>query len=205
MLYAWFLASVEGTPPAGWVLTHFSTSLGVAATLALIAGWFWRSPSRSINWADLVLIVVSTLVAAYLVMVLGRWRMTAGMPMANPVDMLVAATGVVLIMELTRRVAGLALIIITGVFLAYAFAGPYLPGLLEHRGYSAARFFTYLYTDNGVLGPTTAVSSTYIILFITFAAFLQASRVGDYFVNFAFAAAGRARVGRRRSRSLPPG
>src|SRR5690554_7848821 len=57
------------------------------------------------------------------------------------------------------------------------------------------RFFTYIYTDNGILGPTTAVSSTYIILFITFAAFLQASRVGDYFVNFAFAAAGRSRGG----------
>src|SRR5690606_25825427 len=39
------------------------------------------------------------------------------------------------------------------------------------------------------------VSSTYIILFITFAAFLQASKVGDYFVNFAFAAAGHARGG----------
>ncbi len=103
--------------------------------------------------------------------------------------------GVALIMELTRRVAGLALIIITAVFLLYAFAGPYLPGLLEHRGYSPQRFFTYLYTDNGILGPTTAVSSTYIILFITFAAFLQASRVGDYFVNFAFAAAGRTRGG----------
>ena len=39
------------------------------------------------------------------------------------------------------------------------------------------------------------MSSTYIILFITFAAFLQASKVGDYFVNFAFAAAGRSRGG----------
>ena len=52
------------------------------------------------------------------------------------------------------------------------------------------RFFSQVYTDAGILGPTTAVSSTYIILFIIFAAFLQASRVGDYFVNFAFAAAG---------------
>jgi TRAP transporter 4TM/12TM fusion protein len=98
-------------------------------------------------------------------------------------------------MELTRRVAGLALIVITGVFLVYAFAGPLLPGILEHQGYGAPRFFSYLYTDNGILGPTTAVSSTYIILFITFAAFLQASKVGDYFVNFAFAAAGRSRGG----------
>ncbi|MEM6490523.1 MAG: TRAP transporter fused permease subunit, partial [Pseudomonadota bacterium] len=52
-----------------------------------------------------------------------------------------------------------------------------------------------VYTDAGILGPTTAVSSTYIILFIIFAAFLQASKVGDYFVNFAFSAAGRARGG----------
>jgi len=65
-----------------------------------------------------------------------------------------------------------------------------LPGVLNHRGYAPARFFAFLYTDNGVLGPTTSISSTYIILFITFAAFLQASRVGEYFVNFAFAAAG---------------
>jgi TRAP-type uncharacterized transport system fused permease subunit len=57
------------------------------------------------------------------------------------------------------------------------------------------RFFGHVYTDAGILGPTTAVSSTYIILFIIFAAFLQASKVGDYFVNFAFAAAGRARGG----------
>jgi TRAP-type uncharacterized transport system fused permease subunit len=81
------------------------------------------------------------------------------------------------------------------VFLAYGFLGPYLPGVLNHRGYAPARFFAFIYTDNGILGPTTAISSTYIILFITFAAFLQASRVGEYFVNFAFAVAGR-RAGR---------
>lgn len=195
MLYAWFLREAQGTAPANWIMVHFSWSLTAAASIALVGSWVWRSSSRSINWADLVLIIVSTLVAAYLLLVIGRWRMTAGMPMANGTDMMVSAIGVVLIIELTRRVAGLALIIITSVFLIYSFAGPYLPGLLEHRGYSASRFFTYLYTDNGVLGPTTAVSSTYIILFITFAAFLQASRVGDYFVNFAFAAAGRARGG----------
>ncbi len=60
---------------------------------------------------------------------------------------------------------------------------------------SIQRFFSQVYTDIGVLGPTTAVSSTYIILFIIFAAFLQASKVGDYFVNFAFACAGRSRGG----------
>jgi len=73
-------------------------------------------------------------VAAYLLFVLGRWRMAAGTPMAGPTEFLVALAGVALIMELTRRVAGLALILITAVFLLYAFAGPWLPGILEHRG-----------------------------------------------------------------------
>ncbi|HEU0222332.1 MAG TPA: TRAP transporter fused permease subunit, partial [Paracoccaceae bacterium] len=62
-------------------------------------------------------------------------------------------------------------------------------------GYAIDRFFSYIYTDNGILSDPVAVSSTYIILFIIFSAFLSASRVGDYFVNFAFAAAGRARGG----------
>lgn len=85
--------------------------------------------------------------------------------------------------------------VISAVFLTYVFAGPYLPGFLGYPGLSLQRFFSQVYTDTGILGPTTAVSSTYIILFIIFAAFLQASKVGDYFVNFAFAAAGRARGG----------
>ena len=91
--------------------------------------------------------------------------------------------------------AGLALVVISAVFLVYVFAGQHLPGFLGYPGLSVQRFFSQVYTDAGILGPTTAVSSTYIILFIIFAAFLQASKVGDYFVNFAFAAAGRARGG----------
>jgi len=77
----------------------------------------------------------------------------------------------------------------------YVFTGHLLPGFLNSPQINWARFFSQVYTDAGILGPTTAVSSTYIILFIIFAAFLQASKVGDYFVNFAFAAAGRTRGG----------
>lgn len=194
--YAWFSRMVLGELPPNWLLPQVAWALALGTGAAVISSWIWRTGhNRQIFWADRVLMLSAIVVAAYLLFVLGRWRMAAGTPMAGQTEFLVALAGVVLIMELTRRVAGLALIIITAVFLAYAFAGPWLPGILEHRGYSMQRFFTYIYTDNGILGPTTAVSSTYIILFITFAAFLQASRVGDYFVNFAFAAAGRARGG----------
>ncbi|KGK41008.1 C4-dicarboxylate ABC transporter permease [Nitrincola sp. A-D6] len=194
--YAWLSREFTGQMPPNWLLPQIAWLLAIGTLAAIVSSWVWKSADNErINWADWMLMLAAIVVAAYLLFVLNRWRMAAGTPMVGQTEFLVALAGVALIMELTRRVAGLALIIITAVFLAYAFAGPFLPGILEHRGYSVQRFFTYIYTDNGILGPTTAVSSTYIILFITFAAFLQASRVGDYFVNFAFAAAGRARGG----------
>lgn len=195
MVYAWWLRDMQEVASVNAPLYQLSWALVIATTCALLSSWTWRSDDKHIHWADWILMVASILVAAYLIFVIDRWRMVAGMPLVGQTELLVSVVGVALIMELTRRVAGLALIVITGVFLVYAFAGPLLPGILEHQGYGAPRFFSYLYTDNGILGPTTAVSSTYIILFITFAAFLQASKVGDYFVNFAFAAAGRSRGG----------
>ncbi|WP_392567192.1 TRAP transporter permease [Halomonas sp. 707B3] len=195
MVYAWWLRDMQEVASVTAPLYHLSWALVIATSGALLSSWAWRSDDKHIHWADWMLMVASILVATYLIFVIDRWRMVAGMPLVGQTELLVSVVGVALIMELTRRVAGLALIVITGVFLMYAFAGPLLPGILEHQGYGAPRFFSYLYTDNGILGPTTAVSSTYIILFITFAAFLQASKVGDYFVNFAFAAAGRSRGG----------
>ena len=195
--YVWIAREFMGqTFPPAWILQYAAQALAGGTLACIVSSWIWKSGyNQRIHWADWLLMLASILVAAYLLFVLNRWRLAAGTPMVGQTEFLVALAGVAMIMELTRRVAGMALIVITAVFLAYAFAGPYLPGILEHRGYSLQRFFTYIYTDNGILGPTTAVSSTYIILFITFAAFLQASRVGDYFVNFAFAAAGRARGG----------
>ncbi|WP_425451590.1 TRAP transporter permease [Marinospirillum perlucidum] len=204
MVYAWIAREAYGQMlppdlPLGdgiAVLPLAAWTLAAGTVIAIVSSWIWKEGNnRDIHWADWLLMVAAVVVAAYLLFVLGRWRLAAGTPMVSNTDFLVAFAGVILIMELTRRVAGMALLVITAVFLIYAFAGPYLPGILEHRGYDMDRFFTYIYTDNGILGPTTAVSSTYIILFITFAAFLQASRVGDYFVNFAFAAAGRTRGG----------
>ena len=100
-----------------------------------------------------------------------------------------------MILELTRRVTGLALPIIAGIFLIYVWLGHLAPGVLNSPQIALQRFFSQVYTDVGILGQTTSVSSTYIILFIIFAAFLQASKVGEYFINFAFALTGRQRGG----------
>lgn len=195
--YAWAGLWFAGVRmPDSFVFGTYGIPLIVGTIAAIVAGWvFPDRGSARVHWGDWVLGAASIAMLGYILFNVAAIRLRAGTALAQPADFYAALVGVILILELTRRVAGLALVIIAGVFIAYSFAGPYLPGFLTHRGYSAERFFTYIFTDQGVLGDPIAVSSTYIILFITFAAFLQASRVGDYFVNFAFAAAGRARGG----------
>lgn len=162
----------------------------------MVMGWFVPGRDRGrIDPTDAFLAVAAVTVALYIIYHAPFLRLRAGTALAKDADMFASIAGVILILEVTRRLAGLALVLIAAVFVLYSFIGPWLPGVLQHRGYSASRFFTYIYTDQGILGPTTAISSTYIILFVAFAAFLQASRVGEYFVNFAFAAAGGQRGG----------
>lgn len=174
----------------------FGVPLLAATVGGIILSWFDNRTRGSIAGLDIVLAICGVSVAVYLITIFGtQMRNATGTPFA-PIGMsLAAVAGTALILEMTRRVAGLALVIIAAVFLLYVFVGQYLPGVLNSPAISWQRFFSQVYTDAGILGPTTAVSSTYIILFIIFAGFLQASKVGDYFVNFAFAAAGRARGG----------
>lgn len=192
---AFVLGQLAGiAQPPAWVFAAMGPALLASALIALPLAWFGRGSQTRVTPADWILATAGVTVAAYLLFNLGALQFRAGVMPTRP-DFLVTLTGIILILEATRRVAGLALVAISAIFILYAFAGPWLPGFLSHSGYRPDRFFTYIYTDNGILGPTTAVSSTYIILFIAFAAFLQASKVGDYFVSFAFAVAGRARGG----------
>ncbi|WP_170765109.1 TRAP transporter permease [Ruegeria lacuscaerulensis] len=183
--------------PPDWTLAPYGWTLAGGALLAILTGWIRPARQGQLPLADIALIVATVASCGFILFSLDTLslRLRAGTPFADENNGWAAFVIVVLIAELTRRLAGLALVVITLAFIAYAFLGPWMPGFLEHRGYDLKRFFTYIVTDNGLLGPTTAVSSTYIILFIVFAAFLQSSKVGDYFVDFAFAAAGRARGG----------
>lgn len=175
---------------------HYGYPLMATTVAAIVLSWFYRQARHRFNPADLVLMVCALASAGYLLLMYNTpLRASTGTSFAPIGISWAAIAGSLLILELTRRVAGLALVVISAIFLGYVFVGPYLPGFLGYPGLSLQRFFSQVYTDAGILGPTTAVSSTYIILFIIFAAFLQASKVGDYFVNFAFAAAGRARGG----------
>ncbi len=190
-------AAFPGTELYQTEVRWFGIPLLIATFGAIVLGWFERRGRELFAASDIVLAVCGIVVAIYLIAIYGTAARNSVGTSFVPIGVAFAATaGAAMILELTRRVAGLALVIITGVFLVYTFTAHLLPGILAVQNpYTWQRFFGHVYSDAGILGPTTAVSSTYIILFIIFAAFLQASKVGDYFVNFAFAAAGRARGG----------
>ncbi len=190
-------AAFPGTDLYAQELRWFGIPLLIATFGGIALGWVEHRDRDKFATSDIVLAVCAVTVALYLIPIYSTAARNSVGTSFVPIGVAFAATaGAALILELTRRVAGLALVIITAVFLVYTFTAHLLPGILAVQNpYSWQRFFGHVYSDAGIIGATTAVSSTYIILFIIFAAFLQASKVGDYFVNFAFAAAGRSRGG----------
>jgi TRAP transporter 4TM/12TM fusion protein len=109
----------------------------------------------------------------------------------NDWDIFFGMTLIVLIHEAMRRSTGWILPFITFCFLLYAFFGPYLPQPWKHSGYEVPRLVGHMYmTLEGIFGTPIAVSSTLIILFTIFGAFLQFSGAGKFYIDFSFAAMG---------------
>ena len=102
-------------------------------------------------------------------------------------DILVGVVGLVLVIEAARRSLGLALPILCGLFLVYAFIGPSLPDwLFPHRGYSLERIVAQTFLQaQGVFGVALGVMFTYVFLFVIFGAFLSATGATRFIIDFA--------------------
>jgi TRAP transporter 4TM/12TM fusion protein len=100
------------------------------------------------------------------------------------------------VLEGARRSLGRLLPAVALLFLLYAYCGPWMPGWLAHKGYGLERIVEELYmTDGGIYGIPIAASATYIVLFVLFGAFLQATGGGQLVIDLAHAVAGRFRGG----------
>ncbi|TQF76456.1 TRAP transporter permease [Elioraea sp. Yellowstone] len=110
-------------------------------------------------------------------------------------DTIVGVAAIAVLLEFTRRTAGIAMPIIALVFISYIFLGPWLPGALYHTGVPWREAVNFLAGMEGIFGITTSVSATFIIMFVTFAAFLQTSKAGDFFNDLAMGLVGWARGG----------
>ncbi len=107
-----------------------------------------------------------------------------------------ACIGIPLLLEAARRALGPALAVIAIVFLTYSLAGPWMPGLLAHRGVSFTALANHQWiTTEGVFGIALGVSTSFVFLFVLFGALLERAGAGHYFIQLAFSLLGHLRGG----------
>lgn len=146
------------------------------------------------NPLDVLFALAGACSAMYIVYNYNELVLRAGMN--TETDFIVALIGTVLVFEAARRVVGWPMIIVALVFLLYAFFGPYVPGIMAHRGVGLEEMFDHLFfTTEGIFGTPMGVSSTFIYLFILFGAYLEATGLGKFFIDLANAIAGWAAGG----------
>lgn len=149
---------------------------------------------RWIRYTGPILAMATLAGAVYLTRNLMGIEMRAGV-LPNDMDIFFATITLVAILEVTRRTTGNAIFILAVLAILYGLFGNMLPDFMSHRGYSAERLVTYLYTTNGLFNIPLGSSATYIYLFILFGSLMMASGAGDYLIKLAMGLSGRARGG----------
>ena len=123
-----------------------------------------------------------------------------------PYEIIIGSTGIILLLEATRRVVGLPLVIIAVIFILYSFFGRILPDLIAHPGLSLNRLVGYHWLGGeAIFGIPISVSVGFIFLFVLFGSVLDAAGGGKYFLNLAFASVGRMRGGPAKAAILASG
>jgi TRAP transporter 4TM/12TM fusion protein len=149
---------------------------------------FKRFKNRII-WYDFVLALLGIAVIVYMLVDFDDFIYRSVVP--NFWDKFFGIILIFLVLEATRRTTGWIMPTIVIAFIVYAFIGPQLPEPWTHRGYDIDRIVGHMYmTLEGIFGVPIDVSSTFIILFTIWGAFLEFSGAGKFFIDFSFAAMG---------------
>lgn len=170
---------------------HLSFALLLAY---LVFPAFRRSPRDRVPLGDIALGLVAAGAAAYLFVMYEALAQRPGNLTTS--DLVTACIGIPLLLEATRRALGPALAVIALVFLGYSLAGPWMPGLLAHRGVSFTALANHQWiTTEGVFGIALGVSTSFVFLFVLFGALLERAGAGHYFIQLAFSLLGHLRGG----------
>jgi len=172
-----------------------SIHLAFALMLAfLVYPAFKRSPRDRVPLIDIALGLIAAASAGYLFIAYEQLAQRPGN--LTTMDLVTACIGIPLLLEATRRALGPALAVIALIFLGYSLAGPYMPGLLAHRGVSFTALANHQWiTTEGVFGIALGVSTSFVFLFVLFGALLERAGAGHYFIQLAFSMLGHFRGG----------
>jgi TRAP transporter 4TM/12TM fusion protein len=111
--------------------------------------------------------------------------------MHDELSMSVGVVGILMVLLATQRVIGTPLVVVAMAAMAYAYFGQDMPGFLAHGGYSVDRIVSHSFLGTeAVFGTPIRVSSTFIYIFLIFAALLQRTGMERFFTQLAFGATG---------------
>ncbi len=153
-----------------------------------------NSPRDRIPTIDWVLALLGSFAAAYIYIFYTELAGRSGAP--TTFDIVAAVTGMILLLEATRRALGPPLMVVAAVFLLYTFAGPHMPDVIAHKGASLNKAMSHLWlTTEGVFGVALGVSTSFVFLFVLFGAMLEKAGAGAYFIKVAFSLLGHMKGG----------
>jgi TRAP transporter 4TM/12TM fusion protein len=172
--------------------TQYHRGIYVIITYVL-AFLLYKSKHKLMRIVDYLLILLSIFSIGYWILNFEAINYRTGAE--TPFDMAVAVVGVLIGIELARRVVGTVFVIMGVLLLLYGVYGDYVPDLFAHAGDTFPGLCTSIfYKSDGVFGIMANVLATYVILFVLFGAFLEKSGAQRFFIDFPLAAVGH-RVG----------
>ncbi len=143
-----------------------------------------------VPWYDWLFAAAMAVAVLYIPYIFEDLAFRVGNP--NTLDVVMGSILVVLLLEATRRAMGWPLPLIAIVFMVYALAGQYFPGLLRHSGASWPSLVNHLYlTSQGIYGIAVGVVATYVFHFVLFGVLATAIGLGGLFIDIASSIAGR--------------
>jgi TRAP transporter 4TM/12TM fusion protein len=185
-------AAMAAMPTGLWLMAVGTPVIGGA--MMLVDRWLEKRFPQNPVLTDVVFAVTSAALVYYWIHEFEALNYRAGAE--NELDALISVAGILISLEVCRRVLGWSMTLIGIMLICYGLFGPYFPDVIAHRGFGVERLATALYlTTNGVFGVMANVLATYVILFIFFGAFLHKSGAGRFFIDLPMAAAGHSTGG----------
>ena len=170
--------------------TQYHRGIYVIITYVLVF-LLYRTPGLPGRIWDYFLMLVSVVTLGYWIINFEAINYRAGIE--TELDQWIAMAGVLVGIEVARRVVGTVFVVIGTIMLLYGVFGDseLIPEVIQHAGDTFPLLCTSIfYKSDGVFGIMANVLATYIILFVIFGAFLEKSGAQRFFIDFPLAAVG---------------
>ena len=186
--------------------------LGFALLLAFLI--FPHSRSKKISIVDILISIIGTFCCLYIYFFYDQLvdrggillKITLAENIIIPIELIIGICGILILLEATRRVIGIPLVIIAICFLIFSYFGRYAPDIISHGGLSLKRLVGFQWFDQeAIFGIPIGVSVDFIFLFVLFGALLETAGGGRYFLDLAFAMVGKMRGGPAKAAILASG